>query len=274
MQRVHLNGVDLEYNVQGAGEPLVLIHGSILADAFFPLLAAPRIASHHRVISYHRRGFAGSSRARAPFTIAEQAADGRALLRHLGVARAHLAGHSYGAAIALQWACDAPTDVQSLALLEPPLFATLPSGPTFWEGVAAVRQNMYDRGDKAGATDAFLMAVVGAEYRQVIAQFLPPGAFELAVADLDTFFQVEVPALQQWRFTAEEATRIRQPVLAVVGTETAPIFRESHELVKQWMPQAEELVVPQATHALQYMNPSAVAEGLARFLARHKLSGA
>ena len=58
MQRVHLNGVDLEYNVQGAGEPLVLIHGSILADAFFPLLAAPRIASHHRVISYHRRGFA------------------------------------------------------------------------------------------------------------------------------------------------------------------------------------------------------------------------
>ena len=36
-------------------------------------------------------------------------------------------------------------------------------------------------------------------------------------------------------------------------------------------PQAEELVVPQATHALQYMNPSAVAEGLVRFLARHKL---
>jgi pimeloyl-ACP methyl ester carboxylesterase len=76
MQRVHLNGVDLEYDVQGAGEPLVLIHGNILADAFFPLLADPRIASHHRVISYHRRGFAGSSRARAPFTIAEHAADG------------------------------------------------------------------------------------------------------------------------------------------------------------------------------------------------------
>jgi hypothetical protein len=36
MQCVHLNGVDLEYDVQGAGEPLVLIHGSILADALLP----------------------------------------------------------------------------------------------------------------------------------------------------------------------------------------------------------------------------------------------
>jgi pimeloyl-ACP methyl ester carboxylesterase len=130
---------------------------------------------------------------------------------------------------------------------------------------------MYDPGDKAGAIDAFLTAVVGANYRQIIEQFFPPGALELAVTDLDTFFQVELPALQQWRVTAEDAARIQQPVLSVVGTETAPIFRESHVLVKQWIPQAEELVVPQATHALQYMNPRAVADGLARFLASHTL---
>jgi pimeloyl-ACP methyl ester carboxylesterase len=220
---------------------------------FFPSWPTPVLLATIAWFSYHRRGFAGSSRASDPFTIAQQAADGRALLRHLGVARAHIAGHSYGAAIALQWACDAPPEVQSLALLEPPLFAEIPSGPTFWDGVASVRRDMYDRGDKVGATDAFLTAVVGADYRQVIAQFLPPGAFELAVSDLATFFQVEMPALQRWRFTAAEAAHIQQPVLAVVGTETAPIFRESHELVKQWIPQAEELVIPQATHALQYM---------------------
>jgi pimeloyl-ACP methyl ester carboxylesterase len=108
MQRVNLNGVDLEFDVQGSGEPLLLIHGSILADAFVPLLNEPRIANHYRVISYHRRGFAGSSRASIPFTIAQQAADGRALLQHLGIPRAHVAGHSYGAAIAIQWALDAP----------------------------------------------------------------------------------------------------------------------------------------------------------------------
>ena len=271
MQRISLNGVELEYDVQGSGEPLLLIHGSILADGFFPLLTEPRLAHHYRVISYHRRGFAGSSRASAPFTIAQQAADGRALLQHLGIPRAHVAGHSYGAAIAIQWVLDAPTAIQSLALLEPPLVASIPSGPAFWEGVASIRQQLYDPGDKAGATDAFLTAVVGANYRQIIEQFLPPAALELAVTDLDTFFQVELPALQQWRLTAEEAMRIRQPVLSVVGTESAPMFRESHALIKQWMPQAEELVVPQATHALQQMNPKAVAAGLAPFLARHPL---
>ena len=93
----------------------------------------------------------------------------------------------------------------------------------------------------------------------------------MAVADLDTFFQIEMPALQQWCFTAEEATRLRKPVLAVVGAETALIFRESHELIKQWLPQAEELAIPQATHGLQYMNPRAVADGLSFFFASHKL---
>jgi pimeloyl-ACP methyl ester carboxylesterase len=87
MQRANLNGADLEYEVQGSGEPLLLIHGSILADAYFALRAEPRIADHYRVISYHRRGFAGSSRANVPFTIAQQTADGRPLLRHLGIPR-------------------------------------------------------------------------------------------------------------------------------------------------------------------------------------------
>jgi hypothetical protein len=102
---------------------------------------------------------------------------------------------------------------------------------------------MYERGDKVGATDAFLTAVVGPDYHQFIAKFLPAGAFEMAVDDLDTFFQIEMPALQQWHFTAEEATRLRKPVLAVVGTETPSTFRESHELIKQWLPQAEELAI-------------------------------
>lgn len=269
MQRVNLDGVDLENDVKGSGEPLLLIHGSIFADAFIPLLTEPRIANNYRVISYHRRGFAGSTRARDPFTMGQQAADGRALLRHLGIPWAHIAGHSYGAAIAIQWALDAPAEVQSLALLEPPLFASIPSGSTFWEGVASVRA-MYERGDKVGAIDAFIAGVAGPEYRQVIDEVLPSGAFELAVTDLDTF-QVELPALQRWHFTAEEATRIRQPVLSVVGSETAPIFSEGHALVTQWMPYAEALVVPQATHALQLMNPSGVADGLARFFARHKV---
>ena len=55
-----------------------------------------------------------------------------------------------------------------------------------------------------------------------------PGAFAQAVADADTFFRIELPALEQWSFTQAEAGRITQPVLAVVGA-------DSHALWPGWV---------------------------------------
>jgi len=268
MQRTTLNGAEIEYEVRGSGDPLLLIHGSILADAFLPLFMEPEIANNYRVIHYHRRGFAGSDRARNPFLITQQAADCRALLEHLKIPGANVAGHSYGAVTALQMALDSPDLIRSLALLEPPLLDSIASGPAFGEAMAPIG-DIYTSGDKSGAADAFLRAVNGDDYRQVIDDRLPAGAFDLAVADLDTFFQVEMPALQEWRFTADDAKRVTLPVVSVLGNESAPIFTESHELIMQWIPQAEELRIPEATHGLQMMNPGAVAEGLSRFFSRH-----
>ena len=64
MQRVNVNSADIEYEVQGSGEPVVLIHGSILADAFYSLQAEPCIANNFRVIAYHRRALSR----RTPFS--------------------------------------------------------------------------------------------------------------------------------------------------------------------------------------------------------------
>jgi pimeloyl-ACP methyl ester carboxylesterase len=93
----------------------------------------------------------------------------------------------------------------------------------------------------------------------------------LAVVDSDTCLRVEMEALQRWSFSAEDAMRIRQPVLSVIGEASGPIFDEIHSLLKQWIPRLEELAVPQANHALQYMNPGAVADGLAEFFDGHHL---
>jgi pimeloyl-ACP methyl ester carboxylesterase len=67
----------------------------------------------------------------APFSIAQQAADCRALLRGLGNDRAHVVGHSSGGVIALQLALAAPEVVHSLVLLEPALME-VPSGGCSW----------------------------------------------------------------------------------------------------------------------------------------------
>jgi pimeloyl-ACP methyl ester carboxylesterase len=269
MERVTLDDVELAFQVTGTGEPLVLIHAATLADGFYPLAVEASIADGFRVIRYHRRGYGESSRVQPPFTTADQAADARALLRHLGISRAHVAGHSYGATIALQWASDAPEEVQSLTLLEAPLFHAAPSGPGFWERVASL-QAVYDSGDNQGALDALLRGVVGPNYRQDAERTLPPGAFAGAVADVDSLFQVELPALEEWRFSEGDARRLRQPLLLVKGAGAAPVFHESHELLKQWIPSAEELVV-QTTHGLVYEDPGAIAKGMAAFLSKHEM---
>jgi pimeloyl-ACP methyl ester carboxylesterase len=80
-----------------------------------------------------------------------------------------------------------------------------------------------------------------------------------------------MPALQQWRCTREQAQQISQPVLAVLGADSGALFREGHELVREWFPQAEGFILPGATHALQMQNPRPLAEALAGFLARHPL---
>ncbi|MGH2586641.1 MAG: alpha/beta fold hydrolase [Dehalococcoidia bacterium] len=180
MERATIDGVTLEYEIRGAGEPVVLLHGSHVAETFAPLLEKPDLAERFRLIRYHRRGFAGSTHSEGPVSIAQQAADCRALLRALGIERAHVAGHSYGGAIALQLALDAPEMVHSLALLEPAVTA-VPSAEQFMAGMTLVGQ-MYAAGDKAGAVDAFLQAVCGPEYRAVLDRALP-GAMEQAAAD-------------------------------------------------------------------------------------------
>ena len=106
LKRASVRGGELEYEVRGEGEPVLLIHGSHIAGAFLPFMADPALANY-RQIRYHRRGFAGSTACEGSFSIAQQAADARALLRHMGLRRAHIVGHSYGGAIAFQLALDA-----------------------------------------------------------------------------------------------------------------------------------------------------------------------
>jgi pimeloyl-ACP methyl ester carboxylesterase len=198
LERMTTVGVDLEGLVAGAGEPVVLVHGALIAEAFAPLCVEPALATGYQLIRYHRRGYAGSAGVSAPFSVARQAADCLALLRHLGIERAHVVGHSSGGAIALQLVVDAPEVVHSLTLLEPALL-DVPSASLLGAVLGPVLQR-YEAGDKEGAADGFLRWAIGADYRGWLDRIIP-GAYAQLVADADTWFAVELPALQGWRLT-------------------------------------------------------------------------
>jgi pimeloyl-ACP methyl ester carboxylesterase len=209
---------------------------------------------------------------RRPVSLAQQAVYCRSLMRHLGIERAHVVGHSSSGNIALQLALDAPDAVHSLAVLEPALYS-VPSARTSRAFVETAVQ-LYHVGDTAGAIDTFLRGVGGPGYRAVLDQALPD-AFHQHVADAETFFGQELPALQQWSFTREDARRIVQPVLAVIGAKSQELDRiwvERQEVLLSWLPNVEPFVLPDATHLMQVQNPRGMAAGLAAFFARHPLS--
>ncbi len=269
-EQIRINGAQLTIRERGAGEPVLFVHGS-MGDECAAVVMEPALVNHYRVIDYHRRGWGTSEKLDASISIAQQAADAAAILHHFGIKRAHLVGLSYGGVILLQTALDRPDVVHSLALLEPALPAVLLTAPAFG-AVAVEAGTRFGNGDKAGAVEIFGQAVIGPDFHTVCDKTLPAGYFERWVDDADTNFLYDMPALQAWSFTAEDAAKITQPVLNMTGIDTFSDFRTVYTTIQQWLPQAKNVVLPNATHAMFQTNPAGSAAQLVEFFKNHRMN--
>jgi pimeloyl-ACP methyl ester carboxylesterase len=271
MDRANVNGVSLEYEVGGVGEPVLLID-MLIADCFVPLFTEPALADRYQLIRYHKRGWVGSTHTPPPVSIADHAADAAALLEHLGVRRAHIAGHSTGASIGAQLALDDPQKVHTLTLLEPTL-VSLPLGGAFLEAAVPVFE-AYACGDQAGAFAMFVAAASGLDWEtcHALLEERIPGVVAQSIRDADTFFGIELPALADWIFGAEQAAAINRPVLSVVGAETQPLWVEIAAFLRASLPHIEESTIDGVGHLLQIQHPEPVARQIAEFLERNSMA--
>ncbi|SHN57302.1 Pimeloyl-ACP methyl ester carboxylesterase [Geodermatophilus obscurus] len=272
MERASINGVELEYEVTGAGEAVLLI-SPVLADGFLPLVEEPALADRYQLIRYHKRGWAGSTRTPPPVSVADHAADAAGLLGHLGVPRAHVAGHSTGAVVATQLAVDDPGIVQTLVLLEP-FVLSVPSGEAVLQQAGPAFE-AYGNGDHEEAWALFLSVACGldrAPCRALLEQRIP-GVVAQAVEDADTCFGVELPAMAEWAFGPEQAAAIRCPTLSVLGGDTLPLFVEVAALLRSAVPDLEERTIEGVGHLLHVQRPEPVARAMRSFLGRHPMAG-
>ena len=265
MEIAKVNGVELEYEVIGSGEPVLLI-SPVLADGFLPLLSEPALADQYQLIRYHKRGWVGSTHTPPPVSIADHAADAAALLHHLGLSRGHIAGHSSGAAVAAQLALDEPNIVHTLVLLELSLLS-VPAGEAFFQQ-AGPAFAAYGNGDHEGALAIFMSAVSGVDWETCRAELDArlPGSVAQAIKDADTFFGVELPALTQWQFGPEQAARIHCPVLSVLGADTQPLWVDVADFLRTSLPHVEECTIDGVGHLLHIQRPEPVARAMAEFL--------
>ena len=107
--------IQLHYQDQGSGEPLILLHGNGEDSTYF-VHQIEDFSRTFRVIAPDTRGHGKSPRGTAPFTLPQFAEDLLEFLDRLGLERVDLLGFSDGGNIALLFALRHPERVRRLVL--------------------------------------------------------------------------------------------------------------------------------------------------------------
>ncbi len=154
MPSFHIGNVPVDFVEQGSGDPVLLLHSSGSSRAQWRALI-DRLSGDFRVLAPDLYGYGatGAWPERAPFTLEDEAQIVLALLERCGEP-AHLVGHSYGGAVALNVARARGELVRSLAVIEPVAFHLLREGDHEDEAalaevadIAGTVERSLDRGD-------------------------------------------------------------------------------------------------------------------------------
>jgi pimeloyl-ACP methyl ester carboxylesterase len=111
--RVKVNGMQMYYEVSGAGEPLIVLHGAYMN---IPTMGGiiPRLAKTHRVYALELQGHGRTTDIDRPITYPNLADDVAAFMDAVGLAKADVFGYSMGAIAGLQLAIRHPEKVNKL----------------------------------------------------------------------------------------------------------------------------------------------------------------
>ncbi|MDJ0629065.1 MAG: alpha/beta hydrolase [Rhodobacter sp.] len=163
--------------VRGRGPDLILIHGSSGNTRDFTHSFVDRLTDRYRVIVFDRPGLGYSDRLpKGAEGIHEQAAVLRAAALELGADRPVVLGHSYGAAVALAWALDAPDHAAAVVNV---------SGPSHpWAGPLPRLYQVNSSTLGAAVAVPLLTAFVGgARVREAVAEIFAPQPMPVGYAD-------------------------------------------------------------------------------------------
>lgn len=255
------DGSTLAVDTAGAAEgtPVVLIGGAFNDRSTVAALAA-QLAPHLPVVTYDRRGRAGSDDKSTDYEVQNEIDDLAAVIEHAG-GRVFLVGHSSGAILTLEAAVRG-LPVAALAVYEPPFRADpdlpYPSAETYEELKALVAA-----GDNDGAAEYFLSRMLGIPEQGVIGMRHGNGWPFLAGNAATLPYDVLVSA--PWDLVdRDRLAGIAVPVLAMYGDRTAPNLIAGTRAVADSVAGAELVVVPGEDHGV-LQRPTAIAPRIVEF---------
>src|SRR5260221_2540481 len=114
-----VNGLNLYYEIHGAGEPLILLHGGVGAIQMFGEVL-PSLAQNRQVVAVDLQAHGRTADIDRPLRFELMAGDIAALIKHLGIEEADVMGYSLGGGVALRTAIQHPEVMRKLVLVSTP----------------------------------------------------------------------------------------------------------------------------------------------------------
>ena len=252
--------MNLGYDVEGAGEPLLMIQGLGYGRRGWgpsPALLARRF----RVVTFDNRGFGGSETTEGPYTTAQLATDALAVLDAAGIEQAHVVGISLGGMIAQELALAAPERVRKLVLC-----STTPGGP---DSVPMPQQTvaLMGRQPKLDPREAMQLFVENALSSE------PPAGL---VDEIVAYRMANPPNAAGWYAQASAGAAhdalarlgaIRAPTLVVHGTADNVVDAGNAPLIAEAIPGARLELFEGVGHLLPWERPGEFVALVEDFLA-------
>ena len=283
---IEIDGATLAYRQSGRGEPMVLVHAGISDMRSWERLE-PLVAEHFRVTNYSRR-FAHPNRPVDDGVgdgFDRQVADLVALIEKLRLRKVHLVGNSSGAFVCLLAAQQRPDLVRTLTLEEPPVVSmflqALPPRPAellkllfsspaalaafvaFGAGTIGPATKAFQQGKDAEGVEIFARGVLGDAAYEKITPTRRQQMMDNARMHRATMLGAGLPV-----FSTADAAAIRVPTQLLLGSESPGFQRRINQRLAEWIPGAEDVCIPDASHLVHEDNPQAVAETIRAFCGR------
>lgn len=268
-----VNGVQLHYERNGAGDPLVLVHGSWVDCRIWDDVV-PLMSRSFEVVVYDRRGHGLSTCPPGQGSVHDDVDDLAALIDLLGAGPVHVAGASFGGSIALRLAAAKPDAPLSVAVHEPPLFDLLDRrelGAAELAALTELRAQLdavaawLEAGDLEGGARLYFDRVAAAPRGWA---GLDPARRRALVDNAPTYLdQYRDP--DALRIEIGELAAFHGPALVTRGDRRPPFFKRMAEMVAAAMPGTRSELIPGTAHDPQVTHPGAYARAIESIASRH-----
>lgn len=261
MPIANINGQSIYFEDSGgAGFPVVFSHGLLMDHAMF-MAQVQALSGRYRCIAWDERGHGQTQDATGPFSYYDSADDLAALLAHLGIKQAVLAGMSQGGYLSLRAALKYPHMVQALILIDT---QAQPEDPAKLPGYIQMVEDWAQHGLSDETSTIIEHIILGAGYVDAAIwktkwkQFRAPNLLQL-FHTLGTRDDI-----------SNRLAEIHAPALVLHGEADAAIETARARDMANRLPHAELVIIPDAGHAANLTHAAEVNPHIERFLASLK----